>query len=323
MYRDVPKRLLHLLALLQSRREWTGGELADRLGVTDRTIRRDVDRLRQMGYGVESLTGAAGGYTLASGKDLPPLLLDGQEAVAIAVALLIAGGGLQGAEESGPRALAKLLPLLPARLRAEVSTVADATISMSGPKRQTTVDPLVLTSLSGAIRDREILRLKYRSRDGQPSIRIVEPYHVVTGAGLWYAVAFDLDVGWRILRIDRIERSNPMRRRFEPRRLPANDPTDFVLERLRRRPSRYAVRAIVDADREQIRRWLPNALPSRLKSHGATTIVELDADDATFIARDLLALHAPFSIEATDEVAVALQHTVDRLGQAVRNIYQL
>ncbi len=185
---DPSGRLLALLSLLQARRDWPGAELADRLGVSGRTIRRDVERLRGLGYPVDSLTGPAGGYRLRAGTAMPPLLLDDEEAIAIAVGLRTAArASVTGIEETAVRALVKLEQVLPAHLRRRVQALGSATISTSvgGP----TVDPQHLTVIAAACRDSERLRFAYRSRDGTASSREVDPHALVNLGSRWYLVA--------------------------------------------------------------------------------------------------------------------------------------
>ena len=195
-------RLLALLSLLQMRREWTGQELADRLEVGPRTIRRDVDKLRSLGYPVEAAPGVAGGYRLGNGGELPPLLLDDAEAVAVGLRTA-AAGGIAGIEETSVRALAKLEQVLPGRLRRRVNALSDATstFGVEGPQ----IDAEVLATIAGACRDRTRLRFAYIARDDTGSQRNTEPHSVVYSGHRWYLVAFDVvRDDWRTFRIDRI-----------------------------------------------------------------------------------------------------------------------
>jgi predicted DNA-binding transcriptional regulator YafY len=187
---ETSSRLLELLSLLQGRRDWPGNELAERLEVSGRTVRRDMERLRQLGYPVESLTGPAGGYQLRAGSAMPPLLLDDDEAIAIAVGLRTATrASVTGIEETAVRALVKLEQVLPAHLRRRVAAFGSATITLpvSGP----TVDAQHLTVIATACRDSECLRFGYRSRDGTESRREVEPHSLVNHGRRWYLVAWD------------------------------------------------------------------------------------------------------------------------------------
>ena len=203
---ETSSRLLELLSLLQARRDWQGAELAERLEVSQRTIRRDVERLRDLGYPVESITGPAGGYRLRAGTAMPPLLLDDDEAIAIAVGLgTAARASVTGIEETAVRALVKLEQVLPAHLRRRVRALGSATIAppVAGP----TVDPQHLTVIAAACRELECLRFAYRSRDGAESRREVEPHSLVNLGRRWYLVAWDRRrEDWRSFRIDRLRR---------------------------------------------------------------------------------------------------------------------
>ena len=245
-------RLLKLLSLLQTRRDWPGQELARRLGVSGRTIRRDVERLRDLGYPVDALTGPAGGYRLHAGTAMPTLLLDDVEAVAIAVGLRTAArASVTGIEETSVRALVKLEQVLPSHLRRRVNALQTATVTLaaSGP----TVDPETLTAIAGACRDRERLRFAYRGRDATESRRCVEPHTLVNLGRRWYLVAWDCDrEDWRTFRVDRLARLSPAGTRFTPRALPNDDPAAFVAASLSGAPSRYQARVTLHAPAEQV-----------------------------------------------------------------------
>jgi predicted DNA-binding transcriptional regulator YafY len=226
-------RLLALLSLLQVRREWTGQELADRLGVGPRTIRRDVEKLRSLGYPVEAAPGVAGGYRLGSGGELPPLLLDDAEAVAVAVGLrTAAAGSISGIEETSIRALTKLEQVLPSRLRRRVSALSHATsaFSITGPQ----IDADLLATLAAACRDGIRLQFAYVARDERATKRNTEPAAVVYSGYRWYLVAFDLDRDdWRTFRIDRIQGRVRDGGRCRRRAVPGGDPAAYVQRRLR------------------------------------------------------------------------------------------
>jgi predicted DNA-binding transcriptional regulator YafY len=221
-------RLLELLSLLQSRREWSAAELADRLGVGARTIRRDVQRLRELGYPVDAAPGVAGGYRLGAGAALPPLLLDQDEAVAIAVGLrAAASAGVDGIEETSLSALAKLEGLLPSAARRRVAAIASATTSYPG--WGPLVDADVLAAVAAATRDRERLRFGYRDAGGERSRRLVEPLQLVFTGRVWYLVAFDCTRDdWRTFRVDRILAPLSHDRRFSAREPPARDIARYV-----------------------------------------------------------------------------------------------
>lgn len=227
---ETSARLLRLLSLLQAHREWSGADLADRLGVTPRTVRRDVDRLRELGYPVNASPGTGGGYQLGAGAELPPLLLDDEEAVAVAVGLRTAAGhGIEGIGETSVRALAKLEQVLPNRLRRRVGALNAFTVPMLRGPQSSTVDASVLTELANACRDSERLRFEYRDHGGSATRRTVEPHRLVCTERRWYLVAWDLDRGdWRTFRADRITPKPPHGPRFAARTPPAEDLAAYV-----------------------------------------------------------------------------------------------
>ena len=242
---ETSTRLLSLLSLLQSRRQWSGGELADRLEVGPRTIRRDVDRLRRLGYPIDAVQGAAGGYRLGAGAGLPPLLLDDEEAVAIAVGLRTAvSDGVAGIEETSVRALSKLERLLPERVRRRVHALSAATVAYpaSGP----VADPETLLTIALACRDQLRLRFAYRSHADETSRRLVEPVGLVHTGRRWYFVAWDMDrLDWRTFRVDRIEPQPDPGRSFHPRTPPAADLAAYVAERMSSFRARHRARVIL------------------------------------------------------------------------------
>lgn len=221
-------RLLRLLTLLSSRRTWTGGDLASRLEVTDRTLRRDIDKLRSLGYPVQSTAGAAGGYRLGPGADLPPLLLEDDEAVAVSLGLrTAAGGAVSGMEEAAVRALAKLDQVLPARLQKRVRALAAAIVPLASIGPVTDAD--VLCEIAVACRDRDRLRFAYRDQRGAESERDVEPCGLVNSGRRYYLVAWDLGRGaFRTFRADRIGRVLGTGPRFAPRPPPDADLAAYV-----------------------------------------------------------------------------------------------
>ncbi|HTU84355.1 MAG TPA: YafY family protein [Solirubrobacteraceae bacterium] len=272
-------RLLALLSLLQVRREWTGQELADRLEVGPRTIRRDVDKLRSLGYPIEAAPGVAGGYRLGNGGELPPLLLDDAEAVAVAVGLrTAAAGGIAGIEETSVRALTKLEQVLPGRLRRRVNALSQATsaFGIEGPR----IDSEVLATLAGACRDQVRLRFPYIARDERATQRAVEPVAVVYSGHRWYLVAFDLDRDdWRTFRIDRIKGRVRAGERGRRRVVPGGDPAAFVRDRLR---GTREGDGVVDAVPGRIRLAVSaTAARNRIPSRWAE--VEADGEEACIV----------------------------------------
>jgi predicted DNA-binding transcriptional regulator YafY len=235
---ETSARLLRLLSLLQSRPDWPGPELAERLGVTTRTVRRDADRLRELGYPVRSLAGPGGGYQLGVGAALPPLLLDDDEAVAVTVGLrAAASGSVAGFEETSLRALAKLEQVLPSRLKHRVAAMQSAILPLtaSGPA----VDANLLAVLAAACRGHESVRFGYQGRT-----RRVEPYRLVHTGRRWYLLAFDLERDdWRTFRLDRVDAAPQPGPRFTPRPGPAEDLNAYLTDKLSSAP--YRCRATV------------------------------------------------------------------------------
>ncbi|MGN9812508.1 helix-turn-helix transcriptional regulator [Micromonospora sp. BQ11] len=230
---DTSARLLRLLSLLQTPREWPGSELAERLQITPRTVRRDIDRLRELGYPVRATMGAHGGYRLAPGKAMPPLLLDDEEAVAIAVGLRTAAQQpVAGIAEASLRALSKLQQVLPPRLARRVSTLTAPALPPPAVTASL-VDPTQLTVLAAAASANERVRFDYRNHDAVTTRRLVEPHRLVVVGRRWYLLAYDNErANWRTFRIDRIENAHSTGTRVPPRQPPADDPAAFVTTQL-------------------------------------------------------------------------------------------
>ena len=230
MRNDPTGRALQLLSLLQTHRLWRGDELADRLETTERTIRRDVDRLRELGYAVDATSGKHGGYRLAVGAHLPPLILDDEEAVAVAVGLrYAAGAAIGGMDESSLRALLKIEQLLPHRLRRRVSALNSSVTAVRWAGDVEVVDPESLHALAAACRDLEHVRFDYQTRDGVGSPRHVEPHQLVTVGRRWYLVAWDTGRGdWRTFRVDRLRHPRAVGTHFVAREIPGGDAAAFV-----------------------------------------------------------------------------------------------
>jgi predicted DNA-binding transcriptional regulator YafY len=232
-------RLLRLLTLLQTRREWAGDELARELEVDVRTLRRDVDRLRQLDYRITSSTGLGGGYRLGSGSSLPPLLLANDEAVAVALGLLTSAlGSVGGLEEAALRAFTKLEQLVPPRVRGRIQALQQAAVALA-PEGSARVNPETLSTLAGACRDALVLTLDYVAREGAPSTRLVEPHRLVCTGRRWYLVAWDRGRDdWRTFRVDRLSAPRANGARFVPRRLPRAI-TTLVSDSISSAPYRY------------------------------------------------------------------------------------
>jgi predicted DNA-binding transcriptional regulator YafY len=265
--------VLQLLGLLQSRRVWSGTELADRLGVTGRSVRRDVERLRDLGYPVHASKGHGGGYQLGAGAALPPLLLDPDEAVAMAVCLRVAAGGsVAGVGESALRALSKLDQVMPARLRAQVAAVHDATVTLSSGESDTPVEPDVLMTLARATRDHEHVRAAYVDIRGNGTDRRVEPYQLVTTGRRWYLLCYDRDrEDWRTLRLDRMTDVRALGSTFAPREAP--DAASYVQRAITASPYRYVARVRYHAARDVVAQTFS----------AASVEIEADGDDACIV----------------------------------------
>jgi predicted DNA-binding transcriptional regulator YafY len=278
------ERVLRLLELLQRRPSWTASELADELGVTDRSVRRDVERLRSLGYPVHATAGVGGGYQLGAGTRLPPLLFDDDEAIATAVSLRLASGGtIAGAGEAALRALAKLDQVMPPRLRSEVRAVHGATETLVGPGVE--IDAEVLVTLARACRDAVRVRFRYaaaRSGEGERE-RTVEPVRMVTTGRRWYLMAWDVDRDdWRTFRLDRMRSVEPTARRFRPREHP--DPAAFVQRSVTASPYRHVARVRLHAPPDQVRALVPPQV-GRVDDDGdGWSVLTTGADDLGAIA---------------------------------------
>ncbi|GAB3005118.1 YafY family transcriptional regulator [Amycolatopsis acidiphila] len=259
---NTSSRTLRLLSLLQSHRYWPGTELAERLGVSARTLRRDIDRLRELGYPVEAQRGVEGGYQLAAGAALPPLVVDDEEAVALVVGLQAAAqGAVDGIAESSVRVLTKVVQVMPARLRRRVDALRAMTVPAGwGAPATPPTDSGVLTTIALACRDSERLRFSYTAAAGVRTERHVEPHRLVSVGHRWYLVAYDLTRhDWRNFRADRVLSPATTGARFRDRELPAADAAAFVRAGLENVPRPYEVEALADAPaaevRERIGRW--------------------------------------------------------------------
>ena len=224
------ERMLRLLSLLQSHRDWSGPELADRLEVSPRTLRRDVDRLRTLGYPVDASPGVDGGYRLAAGASMPPLVLEDDEAVALVVALRASARfAISGTAEASVNTLAKVVQVLPPRLRRRAEDVAQMTQTADWSETTDTVDPSVLATTATAARNSERLEFSYRDRAGAVEDRLVEPIKLVMLGRRWYLVAYDLARhDWRTFRVDRVEAPRSTGAQFRPRPVPTGDAVEYV-----------------------------------------------------------------------------------------------
>jgi predicted DNA-binding transcriptional regulator YafY len=316
---NTSSRALRLLSLLQAHRHWRGSELAERLGISERTLRRDVDRLRELGYDVDAAPGVDGGYQLRAGAALPPLTVDEEEAVALAVGMQAAAdGATPGLEEASVRALGKVVQVLPARLRRRVDTLRAMTVAATwgagdgGPA----VDTEALVTVAQACRDSERLRFDYTAREGAASARLVEPHRVVRLGRRWYLAAWDLDrLDWRSFRLDRLREPRSTGARFAPRVPPGGDAAEFVKSSIvgLRDPHQvvaevFAPAAAVEA---RIGRW------STVTALGEDRCrVELTADQLEWPAMALGSLGAEFRVVEPAEFGVYLRGWSERFGRA-------
>lgn len=313
--RDTPARLLRLLSLLQVRSDWTGARLADELGVTARTIRNDIERLRSLGYPIHGTAGVAGGYRLGAGTSLPPLLLEDDEAVAVAVGLRTAADrGVSGIEESSLRALAKLEQVLPPRLRPRVRALHTATLSIgaAGPS----VDAEVLSAIAAAIRDHERLRFDYAGADGPARLRTAEPHRLVHTRGRWYLVAWDVDRDdWRTFRADRIRPRSHTGPRFRPRRDPDGDLAAYVERRLGTAMWRYRARVEVHAPAERVAARVPPAVVVE-RIDARSCYANVGSDSPHELALWLGMIDADLQVDAGSELAREFRELADRYARA-------
>lgn len=294
---ETTERVLRLLGLLETRSVWTGPELVEVLGVTTRTLRRDIERLRDLGYPVEATPGVGGGYRLGRGGRMPPLLLEEDEAVAVTVALRVGAQGLSAIGEPAVRALTKLDQVMPPRLRGEVAALAEATALLPGATDD--VDTGVLVVLAHAIRDRVRARFGYTGRTGEVGDRDVEPYRLVATGRRWYLLAWDLRRrDWRTFRLDRMAGVRGSTFRFTPREAP--DAVEHVRRALTRSGDAHRARVRVTADVAAVRRRLPEQYATSREVSPGVTEVASSADDLELLARHLVL--AAFDLGARLEV---------------------
>src|SRR5712664_129122 len=314
---STSERLLRVLTLLESRRDWSGADLAERLEVSTRTIRNDMVRLRTLGYPVGAAPGVAGGYRLGAGAALPPLLLDDDEAVAVAVALRSStGGGVAGIEETSVRALVKLEQVLPTRLRRRVNALQAYTVPVTfsgGP----TVEPQLLSTIAAACRDAEVLRIEYRKHDGSESTRSVEPYRLVHMGRRWYLVAWDRDRrAWRTFRVDRLQLRSPNGPRFNPREPPADDIGEYVIRNVRSAPMTHHARAVVQAPAAVITERVPRGIVVE-PIDDDTCAVHATANTIEMLALYLGMLDAEFTVTEPPELLARLSKLAERFSSAI------
>jgi predicted DNA-binding transcriptional regulator YafY len=316
---ETSARLLRLLSLLQTPRDWTGAELAERLGVTGRTVRADIERLRTLGYPVVGTRGAVGGYRLGAGASLPPLLLDDEEAVAVTVGLRpAAGGAIAGIEEASLRALAKLEQVLPARLRRRVSTLQAYTVPVPRDAGGPVVDPELLSTLAAACRDREGLRFDYDNHAGAASRRQVEPYRLVNWGRRWYLLAYDLGRDdWRTFRVNRIRLRSPNNPRFTPRELPTDDVAAYVSGRVSAAAWRHTAAVTVHAPAAVVADRINPAVGTVEPVDDRTCVLHTGADSVQTLAVHLGLLEQDFEVTGPPELVTYLRTLAARYAASV------
>jgi predicted DNA-binding transcriptional regulator YafY len=318
---DSTARTLALLSLLQTHRHWAGGELAERLGVSERTVRRDIDRLRQLGYPVDAAPGVDGGYQLAAGAHLPPLLFDDDEAVALAIGLrTAAGSAIDGVEETAVRVMAKLERMLPDRVRRRVEAVHGNVSVLRWAPVTEPVAASTLAAVAQACRDREEVRFDYRRRDGEASNRLVQPHQLVASGRRWYLVAWDVRrTDWRTFRLDRMGTPQLAGARFAERTVPGGDAAAFVAEALRGVQRSFQAVLIVSATPDEVDRAARGFDGSVQHLPDGTSRFVLQADSPAWLAAmiAMLASSLPIRIdEAPDDVRAVVAETARRLDHA-------
>jgi predicted DNA-binding transcriptional regulator YafY len=309
------ERVLRVLALLQRRPSWTAVELAAELGVTDRSVRRDMERLRALGYPVHATPGVGGGYRLGAGTRLPPLLLDDEEAIATAVSLrLAAGGTVAGAGDAALRAFAKLDQVMPPRLRAEVRAVHGATETLLGPGVE--IDAELLVTFARACRDAVRVRFRYAARDGAERERIVEPVRMVATSRRWYLMAWDVDRhDWRTFRLDRMRDVIATTWHFRPRQHP--DPAAHVQRSVTEAPYRYLARVRLHAPSDRIRELVPPQVGRVEDDRDGWCVLVAGGDELDWLAMHVARLGFETEVLDPPELREAIARLVHRLAAMI------
>ena len=309
-------RLLRLLSLFQGRRYWSGGELSRRLEVTERTLRRDVDRLRSLGYPIHSTSGTGGGYQLGAGATLPPLQLDDDEAVAVAVGLRTAASGtVAGIEEASVRALSKLEQVLPSRLRSRVTALHSFIVPLAS--RGPTVDAGMLSIIAAACRDHEGLQFNYRSRGGSTTTRAVEPHRLAHTGRRWYLVAWDVDRrDWRTFRVDRIEPELATGPRFAPREPPDNDVAAYVSRSVSYAPYPYRAQVILKAPLDVVVERVPPTVGVVEAIDEHRCLLQTGAHSLDVLAVWLGVIGVDFEVQEPPELVDTIRQVAERFSRS-------
>ena len=312
---DTAARLLRLLALLQRRPSWTGPELAERLRVDVRTVRRDMEKVRGLGYSVESSPGAAGGYRLGVGADMPPLLLDEDEAMAVAVLLgASASAVLPGIERATLATLARVDRLLPPRLQRQVKALRATTLPLTAPTEAVPVESLA--RLAQGCEAHELVSFSHSSREGQVSARRAEPYRLVATDRRWYLVAYDLDrKDWRTFRVDRIKQVRLTGHTFVPRALA--DPRRLVADAISAAPYRYQAIVKFSTSAGELARRIPPRVGA-VEDAGDHALLRIGADDIHWLAGYLIGLGVPFEVIAPASLRADVMALAERIAEAHR-----
>ena len=316
---ETSARLLQLLSLLQLRREWTGPALAQRMSVTERTVRRDIGKLRTLGYPINASPGVAGGYQLGAGAQLPPLLLDDDEALAVAIGLTaVTASPVSGVGEASVRALTKLEQVLPPRLRPRFSGLRSAVTRMAATSAPVdTVDPEVLTAFSAAITERRCVTFRYDRHDGASSRRVVEPYRLVDTGRRWYLVAFDRSrEDWRTFRVDRCRSIPAPQERFVPRPLPAADLAAYVEESITRSPYTYDAVIRLHAPLQEVRARVPSTVGTLEPDGDHHTLLRAGFDSLDFPLAYLASWDMEFNVLEPEVMRRRAVVVADRLRRA-------
>jgi predicted DNA-binding transcriptional regulator YafY len=313
---ETSARLLRLLSLFQGRKYWSGHDLSARLEVTSRTLRRDVDKLRTLGYPIHSTCGAEGGYQLGAGSTMPPLLLDDDEAVAVALGLrYAAGGSVEGVEEASVRALTKIEQILPARLARRVAALQSAIVMPA--RMESAVDARMLSVIAGACRDLEMLRFRYSDRGGVASTRAVEPHRLVNTGRRWYLVAWDTDrAAWRTFRVDRIQARVTTGLRFAPRDPPSTDLAAYV-SRGAWAPT-CGARIKLFAAAEAVAERIPPGIGVLEPIDGQSCFFEVGASSYERLAMHLVFLGVDFELSGPSELVEEVGRLAERYRKATQ-----
>lgn len=307
-------RLLRLLSLLQSRRHWSGRDLSERLEIDQRTVRRDVDRLRELGYPVQAFSGHGGGYQLGAGSSMPPVLLSDDEAVAVAVALRAAAGSVAKMEETSIGLLAKLDQVLPARLRKRASALHSVTITLPGRDSAPAVD--VLTRIAAACRDNLKLKLSYQDRAGKPTLRNLEPMRLAHTGRRWYLVAWDLDrEDWRTFRVDRVQQVTGVGSPFVPRKFPG-DIVAYVSQSIRYTAYTHRVRVKIKGTYDTLRKQVHPWCGKLEKLDDAHCALDMGADSLEMLVTLMVMTGMEFEMLDSHELKPDMVKVVERLMKA-------